>query len=149
MIIFMSDTMADDADRKGTRRKPKNRDVGDESGGDIIADEYKSGSAFSESDHIEHASHDNTDTDTELDAAGEDLLEQLELIKSKSGDNIRNRLKAQDDYKNRRQRERNIRRNRMTRKGGGGGVGSGADGTGIRSSDVSPDESSDEESDWH
>lgn len=139
--------MADDSDRKGTIRKPKKRDVSNNTGDGIITSEAESGSPFDDSDHIEHSSHDNNDTDTELDTDGEYLLEQLELIKSKSANNIRNRQKAHDEYKGRRQRERNIRRNRIGRRCGGGEVGSGTDGTGIRSSDTSPDDSSDEETD--
>jgi hypothetical protein len=126
------------------RKEAKRRDPSDDGSNDRTGD---SGSGGNQSDRIDCRSSDETEQPSDFKADEDDLLEQLDLIKSKSADNIKNRERAHLEHKGERLRQRTLRRNRMHRKGGGGDVGSGSDGTGIRSSDISPVDSIDEESD--
>jgi hypothetical protein len=110
-------------------------------------DDNRSGG--SDSDRIDSKSHDVVDSsETDFEDSKAVMMDLLETIRSKSGDNIRNRLRAEVAHNNERQRERDKRRDRMMKLGGGdGGFRRGIPTTPMDFSDMSSVELSDEESD--
>jgi hypothetical protein len=140
----MLSKLAHNRSRKSTRNDKKQRLVVDDAD-DASGDE---GSGGFDSDHIDCRTDAETDDeDLPMNSNEDELMEQLELIKSKSDNNIRNRQRAHAEAKGERQRQRDIRRKRMSGKDGGGEVASASDGKGFGSNDISPVDSSDEESD--
>jgi hypothetical protein len=110
-------------------------------------DDNRSGG--SDSDRIDSKSHDVVDgSETDVMDSNAAMRDVLETIRRKSSGSIRNRLRAEAAYKNERKRERDKRRDRMMRLGGGdGGFRRGIQTTPMDCSDMSSVELSDEESD--